>query len=176
MTQAIVEVLGEWGEQFGAEHGSSERRLRHTVQDALARSRCCGRQRSPVVARRLRERRAFVRIPELATIIANGQEDAAPTPAATSPQWTPMPKPARRRLACWLSPPASSPSGWSTQTRPFPDDIVKAFQAIGEAFARNSAGATYRCQQLVGTITPTSVIPRRRDQWALILTSAEASH
>lgn len=138
MTQAIIDMLGEWGEKFGGEPAAphanyAERFSRHwhDFAGAMASDR-------PLAAASFENAAVAVRIPELAAIISVGQEDAreglgedfaaddadAETRRAIGSLMLAV---SSGVIAQWLVDPAKAPS---------PDDIVKAFRAIGEAFAR----------------------------------------
>lgn len=138
MTQAIVEMLGEWGEQFGAEPVAASAdygtRFKTHWRD-LAAAVASDRQLSLAS---FENAATSMRIPELASIIANGQEEAR---AGLGDDFAATDADAETKravgslmlavttgvIAQWLVDPKRSPS---------PDDIVKAFQAIGEAFGR----------------------------------------
>ena len=138
MTQAIVEMLGEWGEHFGAEPAASipdygERFEKHWRD--LAAAVASDRQLSLAS---FENAATAMRIPELATIIASGQEDAraglgddfaAPDADAETKRavGSLMLAVTTGVIAQWLVDPERSPT---------PDDIVKAFHAIADAFGR----------------------------------------
>jgi AcrR family transcriptional regulator len=137
MTQAIVEMLSEWGEQFGGESAGSiadyGKRFETHWRD-LAAAVASDRQLSLAS---FENASTSMRIPELSAIIAEGQEEArvgmgddfAASDADASTKravGSLMLAVTTGVIAQWLVDPKRSPS---------PDDIVKAFQAIGEAFA-----------------------------------------
>ena len=138
MTQAIVEMLGEWGEHFGSDPAASipdygERFEKHWRD--LAAAVASDRQLSLAS---FENAATAMRIPELATIIASGQEDArvglgddfADTSADAETKravGSLMLAVTTGVIAQWLVDPEKSPS---------PDDIVKAFHAIADAFGR----------------------------------------
>lgn len=138
MTQAIIDMLGEWGDQFGSEPAASiadygERFERHWRDLAAAVSG--DRQLS---AASFENAATALRMPDLIPIIAAGQEDArvglgddfAETDADVETKravGSLMLAVTTGVIAQWLVDPEKSPT---------PDDIVKAFHAIGEAFGR----------------------------------------
>ena len=138
MTQAIVEMLSDWGDQFGDESAGSiadyGKRFETHWRD-LAAAVASDRQLSLAS---FENASTSMRIPELSAIIAEGQEEArvgmgddfaGPNADAATKRavGSLMLAVTTGVIAQWLVDPKRSPS---------PDDIVKAFQAIGEAFAR----------------------------------------
>lgn len=138
MTQAIVEMLGEWGDQFGGEPTPP-------IADYTERFETYWRDLAAAVAndRQLslasfENAATSMRLPELASIIAGGQEDArvglgddfAETDADAETKravGSLMLAVTTGVIAQWLVDPQRSPS---------PEDVMKAFRAIGEAFGR----------------------------------------
>jgi AcrR family transcriptional regulator len=138
MTQAIVEMLGEWGEKFGGESAASipdygERFEKHWRD--LAAAVASDRQLSLAS---FENAATAMRIPELATIIADGQEDArigfgddfadagadAETRRAVGSLMLAV---TTGLIAQWLVDPERAPT---------PDEIVKAFHTISKAFGQ----------------------------------------
>jgi AcrR family transcriptional regulator len=138
MTQAIVEMLGEWGEQFGdasaapiADYGKRFEAHWRDLAAAVASDRTLS-------LASFENASTSMRIPELSAIIADGQEEARIGLAADFADADADAETKRAIgslmlavttgvIAQWLVDPKRSPS---------PDDIVKAFQAIGTAFER----------------------------------------
>jgi AcrR family transcriptional regulator len=138
MTQAIIEMLSDWGEQFGGEAPGSipeyGKRFETHWRD-LAAAVASDRQLSLAS---FENAATAMRSPQLLAIIAEGQEEArvglgddfAATDADAASRravGSLMLAVTTGVIAQWLVDPKRSPS---------PDDIVKAFHAIAEAFAR----------------------------------------
>lgn len=136
MTQAIIEMISEWGDRFAgepvdaaADYGTRFAAHWHDLAAAVSGDRQLSLASFENAA-------TAMRVPELASIIAAGQEDArvglgddfAATDADAETRraiGSLMLAVTTGVIAQMLVDPERSPS---------PDDIVKAFRAIGEAF------------------------------------------
>lgn len=138
MTQAIIEMLGEWGESFEPPPETADigyvARFRAQWQGMITAITA-----DPQLAAASFENAAHaVRMPQILPIIAAGQEEgregmgeAFATEADAKTQrgvGSLMLAVTSGLIAQWLTDPARSPS---------PDDLVTAFRYIGEAFAKD---------------------------------------
>jgi AcrR family transcriptional regulator len=138
MTQAIIEMISEWGDRFGAEpvDASADYGTRFAMHWRDLAAAVSGDRQLSLAS--FENAATAMRLPELSAIIAAGQEDARiglgddfaaadADPGTRRAIGSLMLAVTTGVIAQWLVDPKRSPS---------PEDIVKAFQAIGEAFAR----------------------------------------